>query len=183
MRTLALDLGTATGYAIEKDDQITIGTKKLRHDRHASGVRALDFYRWLTQMIQEHSIDQVYFERVYAHSGTEAAHLYGYFMYTLAAVCEELHVKCTGIPVTTIKKYATGNGRATKEEMVDFARRCGFNPVDDNAADALAILLTGLHALNFQQSRGSCFAIEASGSTRPITSLASEVFRRLTRFG
>jgi Holliday junction resolvasome RuvABC endonuclease subunit len=175
MNALALDLGTQTGYAILKDGQITIGTKKLRRGKEASGVRALDFYRWLNQTIQEYSIGQVYFERVYAHSGSEAAHLYGYFMYTLAAVCEELHVKCTGIPVTTIKKYATGSGRATKGEMMDFAKRRGFNPVDDNSADALAILLTGLNALNSQQNCGSCFAIETSGSARPMISLASEI--------
>jgi Holliday junction resolvasome RuvABC endonuclease subunit len=176
MSTLALDFGNKSGVAILKNGQITIGTKKLRHDKGASGVRALDFYRWLTQLIQEYAISQVYFERVYAHSGSEAAHLYGYFMHTLAAVCEELHVKCTGIPVTTIKKYATGSGRATKGEMMDFAKRRGFNPVDDNAADALAILLIGLNTLNSQQNRGSCFAIETSGARSPITSLASEVF-------
>jgi Holliday junction resolvasome RuvABC endonuclease subunit len=176
MSTLALDLGSATGYATWKDDRITIGTKKLCHDKRASGVRALDFYRWLNQMIREHGINQVFFERVYAHSGTEAAHLYGYFMHTLAAVCEEHRIRCVGIPVTTIKKFATGNGHASKEDMMIFAKRCGFNPVDDNGADTLAILLTGLNALNFQQSHGSCFAIEASGSARPMISLASEVF-------
>jgi Holliday junction resolvasome RuvABC endonuclease subunit len=132
-------------------------------------------------MIREHGINQVYFERVYAHSGSGAAHLYGYFMHTLAAVCEELHVKCTGIPVGTIKKFATGKGNASKEEMMAAARLRGFNPIDDNAADALAILLTGLHALNSQQNRGSCFAIEASGSVRPVNSLAAESFGRLTR--
>jgi Holliday junction resolvasome RuvABC endonuclease subunit len=176
MNVLALDLGSKSGFAILKDGQITIGTKKLRHDKRASGVRALDFYRWLTQMIRDHSIDQVYFERVYSHSGTQAAHLYGYFMHTLAAVCEEHCIKCIGIPVTTIKKFATGNGRATKEEMIAAARSRGFNPVDDNAADALAILLTGPNVLNFQQNHGSCFAMEASGTQGPITSLASEVF-------
>jgi Holliday junction resolvasome RuvABC endonuclease subunit len=176
MNILALDLGSKNGFAILKDNQITIGTKKLHHDKEASGVRALDFYRWLIQMIRENDISQVYFERVYAHSGTQAAHLYGYFMHTLAAICEELHVKCTGIPVTTIKKYATGNGRATKEEMMDFARQRGFNPVDDNSADALAILLTGLNALNSQQDRGSCFAKKESGTEWPASSLASELF-------
>jgi Holliday junction resolvasome RuvABC endonuclease subunit len=176
MNVFALDLGSKSGFAILKDDQITIGTKKLRHDKRASGVRALDFYRWLTQMIREHNIGQVFFERVYAHSGTEAAHLYGYFMHTLAAVCEEHGIRCVGIPVTTIKKFATGRGNATKEEMIASARSRGFNPVDDNSADALATLLTGLNMLNFQQSRGSCFAIETSGARSPITSLASEVF-------
>jgi Holliday junction resolvasome RuvABC endonuclease subunit len=176
MNVLALDLGSKTGFAILKDGRITIGTKKLRHDRHASGVRALDFYRWLTQMIREHSISQVYFERVYAHSGVEAAHLYGYFMHTLAAVCEEMRIRCVGIPVTTIKKYATGNGRATKEEMIAAARSRGFNPQTDDEADTLAILLTGLNTLNFQQNHGSCFAIETSESATPIISLASEIF-------
>jgi Holliday junction resolvasome RuvABC endonuclease subunit len=102
-------------------------------------------------------------------------------MHTLAAVCEEHGIRCVGIPVTTIKKYATGKGNATKEEMMDFARRRGFNPVDDNSADALAILLTGLNALSFQQSRGAYFAIETSGSARLLISLASEVSGRLTQ--
>jgi Holliday junction resolvasome RuvABC endonuclease subunit len=147
MNILALDLGTVTGYAIEKDGKIISGMKRLRHDRRASGVRALDFYRWLTQMIREYSIDRVYFERVYAHSGTEAAHLYGYFMHTLAAVCEEHHIKCTGIPVGTIKKFATGRGNATKEEMIAAARSRGFDPQTDDEADALAILFLALKTI------------------------------------
>jgi Holliday junction resolvasome RuvABC endonuclease subunit len=181
MNILALDLGSKTGFAILKDGQITIGTKKLSHDRRASGVRALDFYRWLTQTIREHGIGRVYFERVYRHSGVEAAHLYGYFMHMLAAVCEEHGIRCAGIPVTTIKKFATGKGNASKEEMIAAARSRGFNPVDDNSADALAILLAGLNALNSQQSCGSCFAMEASGAQAPITSPASELFQRLTQ--
>jgi Holliday junction resolvasome RuvABC endonuclease subunit len=181
MNILALDLGTRTGYAILKNNLITIGTRKLKHDKRASGRRFLDFRNWLIQLIRAHNIYRVFFERVYRHSGTEAAHVYGAFMYTLAAVCEELHVKCAGIPVTTIKKFATGKGNASKEDMINFAKSWGYNPLDDNSADALAILLTGLHALNFQQNCGSCFAIEASGSARPITSLASELFQRLTQ--
>jgi Holliday junction resolvasome RuvABC endonuclease subunit len=183
MSVLALDLGSKTGVAIWEDGQITIGTKKLRHDRNASGVRFLDFRNWLLEIFETYNIYMVFFERVYAHKGTCAAHVYGGFMYMLAAVCEEMKVRCVGIPVGTIKKHATGSGNATKEEMMDFARRCGFNPVDDNSADALAILLTGLYDLNFQQNRGSCFAIEASGAQWPASSLASEVFGRLTRLG
>jgi Holliday junction resolvasome RuvABC endonuclease subunit len=178
---LALDLGTQTGFAILKDERITIGTKKLCHDKRASGRRFLDFRNWLIQLIRTHNIYRVFFERVYRHSGTEAAHVYGAFMYTLAAVCEEMHVKCIGIPVTTIKKFATGRGNASKEDMINFAKRWGYNPLDDNSADALAILLTGLYSLNSQQNCGSCFAKEESGAQAPVTSLASELFQRLTR--
>jgi Holliday junction resolvasome RuvABC endonuclease subunit len=144
MNTLALDLGSATGYAIYENDKILSGVRKLQHDRHASGVRALDFCRWLTQMIKEHSISHVYFERVYAHSGIEAAHLYGYFMHTLAALCEEMKIKCTGLPVGAIKKFMTGKGNATKEEMMEAARLRGFNPQTDDEADALGILFLAL---------------------------------------
>jgi Holliday junction resolvasome RuvABC endonuclease subunit len=144
MGILALDFGTSTGYAIEKDGEILSGVKKLRHNRHASGVRALDFYLWLNRVIREYGIDRVYFERVYAHSGTEAAHLYGYFMHTLAAVCEELGIKCVGISVGTIKKFATGKGNASKEEMITAAKSRGFDPQTDDEADALAILFLGV---------------------------------------
>jgi Holliday junction resolvasome RuvABC endonuclease subunit len=176
MNFLSLDLGSKTGFGILKDGNITIGTKKLRHDRNASGVRFLYFRNWLIETIETYNIYSVFFERVYGHKGVDAAHVYGGFMYTLAAVCEEKHIKCIGIPVGTIKKFATGNGHATKEEMMNFARRLGFNPIDDNAADSLAILLTGINTLKTQQNRGSCFAIEGSGPATPVTSLASEIF-------
>jgi len=46
-----------------------------------------------------------------------------------------------GVPVGTIKKFLTGQGNANKQAMIDAARARGFSPVDDNEADAIAILL------------------------------------------
>jgi Holliday junction resolvasome RuvABC endonuclease subunit len=183
MNILAIDLGSQTGFAILEDGEIISGVNKLRHDRRASGVRALDFYRWLTQMIREHGITHVYFERVYAHSGVEAAHLYGYFMHTLAAVCEEYSIKCMGFSVGTIKKFMTGKGNATKDEMMEAARLHGFKPVDDNEADALAILLLALKVNNLPnicRGDGSFLALRDGGARSPVNSLASEPFERLT---
>ena len=45
-----------------------------------------------------------------------------------------------GVPVGTIKKHATGKGNAGKSEMIVAAKVRGHNPVDDNEADALALL-------------------------------------------
>jgi hypothetical protein len=118
----------------------------------------------------------MFFERVYAHKGVEAAHIYGAFMYILAMVCEGLKVECVDLNVGTIKKFATGKGNATKEEMIAAARSCGFNPVDDNEADALAILFVGLHGLKFQKNKRYCLAKEKSGTQSPGFSLASEIF-------
>ena len=39
-----------------------------------------------------------------------------------------------------VKRHATGNGRATKPEMVRAALARGWNPHDDNEADALWLL-------------------------------------------
>lgn len=147
MNILALDLGTSTGFAILKDGTIISGTKKLRQSKSASGLRFLDFRLWLIEVIKAHGINEIYYERVYRHCGTEAGHVYGGFMYCLATVCEEFGIRCTGIPVTTIKKHATGNGKATKEDMIKAARNGGFNPLDDNEADSLAILMVAIKQL------------------------------------
>lgn len=85
-------------------------------------------------------IDAVYFEEVRRHVGTDAAHVYGGFVATLTAWCENNQIPYEGIPVGTIKKAATGRGNASKEEMIQAMRAKGHNPKDDNEADALAIL-------------------------------------------
>jgi Holliday junction resolvasome RuvABC endonuclease subunit len=45
-----------------------------------------------------------------------------------------------GIPVATIKRSATGRGNAGKADVIRAMRCLGFNPGDDNEADALALL-------------------------------------------
>lgn len=68
-------------------------------------------------------------------------------MYTLAAVCTEFSIRCDGVPVGTIKKGMTGNGRASKQDIIDATHSCGFKPFDDNEADAITLLLTKIQAL------------------------------------
>jgi Holliday junction resolvasome RuvABC endonuclease subunit len=172
---LALDLGTKTGFAIMNGGVVTSGTHRLRRDVKASGVRFLEFRNWLIATIDTCGIDTVYFERVYAHKGTDAAHVYGGFMYTLAAVCVEKKIVCVGVPVSTIKKFATGNGNATKEEMIAAARSRGLNPVDDNEADALAILFLALKTMKRDGNRYFPY-LSNCGSQPPASSLASENF-------
>ncbi|MCX8006193.1 MAG: hypothetical protein N2688_14785, partial [Burkholderiaceae bacterium] len=46
-----------------------------------------------------------------------------------------------GVPVGTIKRFATGRGNADKAAMIAAVRARGFAPADDNEADAIALLL------------------------------------------
>ena len=44
------------------------------------------------------------------------------------------------MPVGTIKRHITGRGNADKDAVIAAVRALGFDPADDNEADALALL-------------------------------------------
>ena len=141
---LALDLGTTTGWALRGHDVlITTGTASFKPGRYdGGGMRYLRFTNWLTELDRlSGPISAIWFEEVRRHAGTDAAHVYGGLMATLTAWCELRGVPYQGVPVGTIKRHATGKGNAPKEAMIAAARARGFSPVDDNEADAIALLV------------------------------------------
>jgi hypothetical protein len=141
---LALDLGTTTGWALRgQDGGITSGTMTFRPSRfEGGGMRYLRFRGWLTEMAGlANGLSRIAFEEVRAHAGTDAAHLYGGFLAHLSAWCEERGIAYEGVPVGTIKRFATGRGNADKAAMIAAMRARGFAPTDDNEADAIALLL------------------------------------------
>ncbi|WP_287497595.1 hypothetical protein [Pandoraea sp. CB10b_02] len=140
---LALDLGTRTGWALRSSDgHITSGSESFRPQRfEGGGMRFLRFKRWLTEIkSQADGIGALYFEEVRRHASTDAAHAYGGFLATLTAWCEHHQIPYQGVPVGTIKKHATGRGNAGKDQVIIAVRSRGHAPVDDNEADALALL-------------------------------------------
>ena len=186
MKLLALDLGTNMGFAIFKDGKFISGTRKLGTYKEKFGARFHEFRTWLLNIIAKHNIEAVYFERVFRHKGVEAAHCYGGFLYMLASVCFQQKIPCISFSVQAIKKFMTGKGNATKDEMIAAARQKGFNPMDDNEADAIAIMLLALKELigndkkTNKNASGSFQALGESGTQDPTISLASEFFQRLT---
>jgi Holliday junction resolvasome RuvABC endonuclease subunit len=139
---LALDLGTKCGYAASAGTGATIsGTMGLSPKRfEGGGMRYLRFKRWLDELHAAQAIGEIVFEEVRGHKGVDAAHVYGGLMAHLMAWCEENTVPCRGVPVQHIKKYATGRGNAPKQLVIDAVRGWGYEPCDDNEADALALL-------------------------------------------
>ena len=145
---LALDLGTRTGWALqERNGRICSGSQPFRPQRYeGGGMRFLRFQRWLTELSRAAApstglaIDQVVFEEVRRHAGVDAAHAYGGFLGQLGSFCEHHHIPYQGVPVGTIKRFITGKGNASKAEVITAIRALGHCPVDDNEADALALL-------------------------------------------
>ena len=138
---LALDLATITGWTLRSaDGRIVSSTVSFRPSRYdGGGIRYLRFRGWLDGTA--HGVGVIHFEEVRRHAGTDAAHVYGGLLATLTAWCEQHGIAYQGVPVGTIKRFIAGKGNADKQAVITAVRERGFNPADDNEADALAILL------------------------------------------
>lgn len=139
---LALDLGTITGWALLKDHEIRSGSvcfKQSPFDSFES--KFTRFKRWLVNLKGAYGdIHQIVYEAVRRHNGTIAGQTYGGFMGTLQLFGDHHKIPYEGVPVGTIKKFATGNGNASKLDMINAMEQKGHKPTDDNEADALALL-------------------------------------------
>lgn len=140
---VALDLGTNTGWATwRKGVGTRYGTEVFKSDRfQGGGMRYLRFKKWLTELKAIEDIEALWFEEVRRHMSTDAAHCYGGFLAILTSWCEHHQIPYSGVGVGTVKKFATDNGAAKKDQMIAAMVKKGFKPKDDNQADALAILL------------------------------------------
>lgn len=144
---LALDLGRRTGWALlTSSGAIHSGFEEFKPSRFESSGMALLRFRAFLSNLNEHSngLDLCVFEEVRRHKGTTAAHTYGEFLGQLKAWADEEHVKVPylGVPVGTIKKFATGKGNSNKAAMIKAVQTTfgHSNVTDDNEADALALL-------------------------------------------
>lgn len=140
---LALDFGAKMGWAYRASNgQIKSGTEKLATGKDVRyGLRFAAMARFLRQIRLENGrFKAIAFEKVMAHKGVIAAHAYGGYEATLAILALEHGVTLAPYGVTEVKKSFTGNGMASKAEMIRIAEMRGFKVADDNEADALAVL-------------------------------------------
>jgi crossover junction endodeoxyribonuclease RuvC len=148
MKAIGFDLGTNTGYATLIDGVLTSGVMNFSSKRfEGGGMRFLRFRKAIEEMFDTVQPEVVYFEEVRRHMGVDAAHIYGGLMAQLTASCEERSIPYSGIPVGTVKKFATGKGNANKDKMIEAAKEQfpDQNIKDDNQADAIFILYCGIN--------------------------------------
>lgn len=149
MNIIALDPATKMGWAHNASKSIKHGSEDFSNSKwDSSGTKFLKFRSWLKGKFDLFPSDKkilVVYESVESHSSTYAAHCYGGWVAIMQELSEEYkNIEYTGAPVKTIKKFWTGKGTASKTDMIRVAREQGFNPKDDNAADAIAILHWGI---------------------------------------
>jgi Holliday junction resolvasome RuvABC endonuclease subunit len=144
-RVLGLDLSLRhTGIAYPDGTTVAVDPKKLRGALRWQVIWNQISVAWLTGTPDLAVIEG------YAYAAAGQA---------LFDLCElgglvrwELHranIPWILVPPTSLKKYATGSGQATKTAMVIAAReRLGYAGTDDNEADALWLRAVGLDLLD-----------------------------------
>ncbi|WP_259393766.1 hypothetical protein [Ralstonia pickettii] len=145
---LALDLATQSGWAVMTRDG-TFRSGSVRFDSNrlgGKGHRWLAFRKWLMDTATEcGGIQAVYYEDVkQPFASNLAARAYCGFLAIVEAWAAINNIPLHGVGVGTVKKAWTGKGNASKSEMVAAARQRGIKVVDDNEADAVAILSLAL---------------------------------------
>ena len=132
---LALDIATHTGYFSVHE----AGTWNFTESRRRNGNKMHGAFRTvLVSFIRAHGIRRVVAEDVsvnrYFYDMRRLSELRG----ILLEVCDSLELpEPEFVNPAVLKKWATGDGHATKAQMVAACKeRYGVIPVDDNAADA-----------------------------------------------
>lgn len=134
---LALDMARLTGWAY--GELRCSGTEDLAYlPEETHGVKMLRFRGWLDRTFWPSA---VVYEKAHHRGG--AATLNGIGMQTvLQCWCHQRGAEAIGVHTATLKKHATGSGRAKKPEMIAAAkaRWPEIEIVDDNHSDALWLL-------------------------------------------
>jgi len=155
LRALALDMATKTGYAILEDGKVRGGVyavKRRKGRRHLEdeheGKEYADFQSWLTRIIAKVQPQAIFYElpAMFKNpvTGYKPIAFRGFLMAEAARGAYPIH----GYHITSVKKAATGSGRAEKSDMIDVAKKRfpDLEIIDDNMADALHVLSYGLAA-------------------------------------
>lgn len=131
---LALDVASHCGYFSRHG----AGTWNLTESRRRNDNKMHGSFRTLLiDFIRKHNIKQIVAEDVSMNRHFYDLRRLSELRGVLLEVCDELNLpEPEFINPTTLKKWATGDGHATKLMMVEACKKYGYVPNDDNASDA-----------------------------------------------
>ena len=140
-RILALDLAAETGFAIQRaDGEVVTGVVCFLSTLNP-GSRWIRFREWLKGMIDFEDPQRIIFEEPFIHMKHRSGIGLSYGFKTILEMLAAQHeIPCHGIAPTVLKKWATGHGNATKDQMAVYARSMGWQVENHNICDAMWLL-------------------------------------------
>jgi len=135
---LALDIAEHCGYYSTHES----GTWNFTQKKSKNAIQQhLLFYTTLVEFIRKHNIQLIIAEDVCVSTHFISTRKLSEFRGILFLICAQLGLpEPKFINVSTVKKWATGDGKADKKKMIEFCqKRWNITPVDDNMADAVHI--------------------------------------------
>jgi Holliday junction resolvasome RuvABC endonuclease subunit len=141
MNFFALDIATKTGWATNIHGKRS-GTVEFAVKRGESpSMRFLRCRAWLNEMwgLLNGKIQLIAYEQAHHRGGAATAVCVG-LATEVQAFAAEHDIELMPVHTATLKKFATGNGRASKSDMIRAASARGWNPQNDNEADAALLL-------------------------------------------
>lgn len=148
---LALDLATTTGFCMENEFGTVISgrwnfsPKTVQGKKLPPQSRLKAFRDRIIETIKIYGIKRIVYESPVVIKGSKAKPMKPNFVAFHLAGVLELTAYELGVPVMdyaplAVKKFATGKGRAEKEEVVNAVKlKWGVDAIDHNEADAVAL--------------------------------------------
>lgn len=121
--------------------------------------RLAAIYRQLTDIIERFSPGYAAVEKLFFGQNTTTAIAVGQARGVVLLALGEAGVPVVELTPAEVKQAVGGYGRADKRQiqwMVSRLLKLSAPPRPDDAADALAIALTGAHAIRFRRATGDC---------------------------
>lgn len=138
---LALDLGGTSAYALNVPGFTATGHWVVNRGGKAKRPECLaNFFSELDlQLMCMGDLDVLIYERPFARGAAATRALWGY-----AGICEAVaHARGAAVLDLTpgqIKKWATGNAKASKDDMLVAAKKMGYGGDNEHEADAYCLM-------------------------------------------
>lgn len=139
MKILALDIATTSGYSSSTGES---GTFNCSFKKGESGsIRLLRFRNKVNELLDLIKPEVVAYERS-AGRNTHSIKTQSEMIGVLTIMLEDRNIHYASYSPSEVKKFFTGKGNASKELMVETAKKKypEIEILDDNHADSLAIL-------------------------------------------
>lgn len=137
MKTLALDTGHKTGWALFDEHSNLIDSGVMVIDNTHDGKCFADFEQALAILLTECSPNNIVLEQP-VFRGANTRRLWG-FVSIVQMMAHKRNIPYDEKNIRSIKKFITGNGNAKKQEIGQCLNDMGYTFEDDNEADAIAI--------------------------------------------